>query len=150
VLNSHFLVDASFGRALNRILETPASNEWEVRDFRVTPRVITGGLGFYEAGNRSESWQYHAKATNIVAGFGQHQIRYGVDSETLDFTQLQQYSGPTFVTPTGQRTETGAVVDIIPDPAFGQIYHVSRASLTSARGTTQHYTALFGEDEWRI
>jgi hypothetical protein len=150
VLSSHFLVDASFGRALNRILETPASDEWEIRDFRVTPRVITGGLGFYEAGNRSESWQYQAKATNIVGGYGQHQIQYGIDYETLDFTQLQQYSGPTFVTPAGQQTATGAVVDIIPDPAFGQIYHVSRASLTAARATTQHYTALFAQDEWRI
>jgi hypothetical protein len=150
VLTSRFLVDASFGRALNRILETPASNDWEIRDFRVTPRIITGGLGFYEAGNRSESWQYQAKATNIVRGYGEHQIRYGINYETLDFSQLQQYSGPTFVTPAGQRTQTGAVVDIIPDPGFGQIYHVSRASLTSARATTQHYGALFAEDEWRI
>jgi hypothetical protein len=45
IVGSRFLVDASFGRALNRILETPAINDWEVFDFRVTPRVITGGLG---------------------------------------------------------------------------------------------------------
>ena len=38
VLNRHFLVDASFGRALNRILETPAVNDWQIRDLRVTPR----------------------------------------------------------------------------------------------------------------
>jgi len=150
VLNSHFLVDASLGRALNRILETPASNAWEVRDFRVTPREITGGLGFYEAGNRSDSTQLQAKATNIVAAHGEHQIRYGFDYENLDFSQLQQYSGPTFTTPAGQQTATGAVVDILPDPAFGQIYHVSRASLTAERATTQHYAALFVEDEWKI
>jgi len=150
LLTAHFLVDASFGRALNRIQETPAVNEWQVRDFRVTPREVTGGLGFYEAGNRSDSWQFQAKATNIVAGYGQHQIRYGFDYENLDFSQLQQYSGPTFNTPTGEQTATGAVVDIIPDPLYGQIYHVRRASLTAARATTQHYDALFVQDEWKI
>ena len=150
VLTPHFLVDGSLSRALNRILEEPSVNEWRVSDFRVTPRVISGGLGFYEAGNRSNSWQFQATATNMVAGRGQHQIRYGFDYENLDFNQLQQYSGPTFTAPNGQQTATGAVVDIIPDQAFGQIYHVSRASLTAARETTQHYAALFVEDEWKV
>ena len=150
VLSPQFLVDASFGRALNRILETPAANDWQLTDFRVTPRTITGGLGFYEAGNRSNNWQFQAKATNIAAGYGQHQIRYGFDYEKLDFSQLLQYSGPTFTAPNGQQTATGATVDILPDPVFGQIYHVSRASLTAARPTTQHYGALFVEDEWKI
>jgi len=68
VLTSRFLVDASFGRALNRILETPASNDWEIRDFRVTPRIITGGLGFYEAGNRSETSSLTASATSRGSG----------------------------------------------------------------------------------
>ena len=77
-------------------------------------------------------------------------MRYGFDYEHLDFSQLQQYTGPTFTAPNGQQTATGAVVDIIPDPAFGQIYHVSRASLTAARPTTQHYAAFFVEDEWKI
>ena len=91
---STFLVDASVGRALNRILETPSVDEWQVTDFRATPRVVTGGLGFYEAGNRSNSWQAQAKATNILDGYGQHQIRYGFDYENLDFGQLLQVHGP--------------------------------------------------------
>jgi hypothetical protein len=76
--------------------------------------------------------------------------RYGFDYENLDFSQLQQYSGPTFTALNGQKTATGAVVDIVPDPAFGQIYHVNRASLTTARPTTQRYTALFVQDEWKL
>jgi hypothetical protein len=150
VLNPHFLIDASFGRALNRILETPTVDDWQVTDFRSTPRVITGGLGFYEAGNRSNSWQTQAKATTVLAGFGQHQVRYGFNYERLDFSQLQQYTGPTFIAPNGQRTATGATIDIFPDPVFGQIYHVDRASFTAARPTTQRYAALFVEDEWKI
>jgi hypothetical protein len=150
VLGSHFLVDASFGHALNRIVETPASDTWQIRDFRVVPTVVSGGLGFYESGNRSASWQFQAKATNIVSARGEHQIRYGFDYENLDYSQFTQYTGPTFTAPDGQQTETGAVVDIRPDPVYGQIYHVTRASLHSARPTTQHYTALFAEDEWKI
>jgi hypothetical protein len=150
VFNPHFLVDASFGRALNRIVETPSVNDWRVTDFRVTPRTISGGVGFYEAGNRSSSWQVQAKATNVLAGYGQHQVRYGFDYEHLNFSQLQQYSGPTFTAPNGQQTATGATVDIIPDPVFGQIYHVNRASLPAARLTTQRYGAFFVEDEWKI
>ena len=150
VLNQHFLVDASFGRALNRILETPSVDEWLVRDFRVTPRAISGGLGFYEAGNRGVNWQAQAKATTILTGYGEHQLRYGYDFEHLDFSQLQQYTGPTFTAPNGQQTATGATVDIIPDPVYGQVYHVLRASLTAERPTTQNYNAFFVEDAWRI
>jgi hypothetical protein len=150
VFSPHFLVDASFGRALNRIVESPVVNDWQVTDSRVTPQVITGGVGFYEAGNRGNSWQAQAKATHILAARGQHQVRYGFDYERLDFSQLQQYTGPTFTAPNGQQTATGATLTIIPDPDFGQIYHVSRASLTAARQTDQRYAAFFVEDEWKI
>lgn len=150
ILNRRLLVEASFGHAVNRIVETPSVDEWLVTDFRVSPSAISGGVGFYEAGNRSNSWQIQAKAATFFSGRGEHQLRYGVDYEYLDFSQLQQYTGPTFTAPNGQRTATGAVVDIIPDATYGQIYHVTRASLTSARPTTQHYTALFVEDAWKI
>jgi hypothetical protein len=150
VMNSHFLVEASLGRALNNILETPAVNAWEVRDARVTPRLITGGIGFYEAGNRSNNWQVQAKATNILNGIGEHQVRYGFNYDHLDFDELVQYTGPTFIAPNGQQTATGAIIDVIPDPSFGQIYHVTLASLTSARPTTQGYGAFFVEDDWKI
>ena len=150
VLTPHLLVEASFGRALNRIVETPSVNASRVSDFRVSPRVITGGIGFYEAGNRSNSWQAQAKATSFIGATGRHQIRYGIDHEHLDFSQLQQFTGPTFTAPNGRQTATGASVDVIPDPVFGQIYHVNGASLTDARSTTQRYTAAFAEDEWKI
>jgi hypothetical protein len=150
VLSSHILVDASFGRALNRILETPSVNEWEVFDFRVTPTIQTGGLGFYEAGNRSEDWQAQAKSTAIFTAKGEHQVRYGFNYEHLDFSQLTQYTGPTFTAPNGQQTATGAIVTIIPDPVYGQIYHVTNASLTDVRPTKQNYSAFFVEDSWKI
>jgi hypothetical protein len=150
IITPRFLIDASFGRALNRIVETPSANEWAVIDLRQTPNVITGGLGFFEQGNRSENWQTQAKATNLFNGFGAHQVRYGFDYERLNFSQLIQYTGPTFTAPNGQTTATGAVVNVVPDAALGQVYHVSLASFTSSRPTTQNYSAFFVEDEWKI
>jgi outer membrane receptor protein involved in Fe transport len=150
VFGSRFLVDASIGRALNSIVETPSVNSWRVSDFTVTPTAVSGGLGFFEQGNRSNNWQFSARATNIFMGTGQHQLRYGIDYEKLDYSQLNNYTGPTFTTPTGQQTATGATISVLPEPTLGQIYRVTRASLTAARPTTQNYTAFFAEDTWQI
>ena len=53
VLGANWLLEASFARALNRINEMPSVNAWRVTDQTVSPNVITGGIGLYEAGNRS-------------------------------------------------------------------------------------------------
>ena len=143
-------MDASLGRALNRILETPSVDDWQVNDLRVTPRVRHGRAGLYEAGNRSNSWQFQAKATIIVTEAASTESATASTTRISTSASCSSVSGPTFTAPNGQQTATGAVVDILPDPNVGQIYHVSRASLTSARPTTQHYGALFVEDEWKI
>jgi hypothetical protein len=74
-----FLVDASFGRASESISKSRRST---------TGRSAISGsphsslrLGFYEAGNRSNNWQVQAKATTILSGYGEHQVRYGFDYE---------------------------------------------------------------------
>ena len=45
-------------RALNRLAETPLVDAWRVADQTITPTVTTGGIGFYEAQNRSVNNQY--------------------------------------------------------------------------------------------
>jgi len=150
VLTPTFLLEASVGRALNRIQETPSVDEWRVQDRTVVPNVTTGGIGFYEAGNRSNNWQYEAKATNIVSGYGEHSIKYGIDFEALTYDQVNQRTGPTFIAPNGDRTATGAQIQILQDPNFGRIYRVTRANLNSARTTNQKYTSVFVQDNWRV
>ncbi|HXH26109.1 MAG TPA: hypothetical protein VNI78_12715 [Vicinamibacterales bacterium] len=44
--------------------------------------------------------------------------------------------------PVGRRTETGASVQILPDPVFGQIYRVARANFNTLRPTEQTYFAV--------
>jgi hypothetical protein len=150
VIGPKFLIDASMGHSVNQIEEVPSENTWFVTDRTVVPNVNSGGIGFYEAGNMSRSWQYLAKATNIFGGAGQHQLSYGLDYEHLNYDQLNQRTGPVFTTPVGDTTATGAEIQILPDPVFGSIYRVSRANLNAARSTSQNYAAFFVEDSWQI
>jgi hypothetical protein len=150
VVSSNFLIDASISRSLNRIQEIPSVDTWAVTDRTVVPNAISGGIGFYEAGNQSTSWQYQAKATSIVPYAGNHQLSYGFDYERLAYNQINQRTGPTFTTPTGEQTATGAQIQILTDPNFGRIFRVTRANLNAARDTTQRYAAGFVEDNWQI
>ena len=58
VLSSNFLVEGFWARALNDINEVPSVNTWRVTDRTVTPNAISGGIGFYEAGNHSLNNQF--------------------------------------------------------------------------------------------
>ena len=147
ILASHWLVEASFARAVNEIIEIPSVNEWNVTDTTVTPNIISGGIGFFEQGNRSLNYQYQAKATNI---FGQHQLKYGVLVEDVKYDQVNNRTGPTFTLVDGTQTATGATIQILSDPSFGRIFRVTRANLNTARNTDQFYISFFVQDTWRV
>src|SRR5439155_15046439 len=147
VLSGKFLLEAYFARALNDINEVPLVNTWNTIDQTVTPPITTGGIGFYEAGNHGLNRQYAAKATNIYAG---HQIKYGVEFDDVVYSNINQRTGPTFKTPVGDTTATGAQIQILSDPTFGKIYRVVRANLNSARVTTQKYVDFFAQDSWKV
>ena len=142
-----WLLEGTFARALNRIQETPSVNAWRVTDQTVTPTVTTGGIGFYEAGNRSLNRQYGLKATNV---FGGHNLKYGGEYDDVVYSQINQRTGPTFTAPDGRQTATGAQITILPDANFGQIYRVTRANFNSGRVTTQGYSRFFVQDSWDV
>jgi outer membrane receptor protein involved in Fe transport len=147
VLSPKWLVEASVGRAVNEIQEIPSVNDWQVTNTLPDPDVVTGGIGFYEAGNRSLNNQFRANSTNFI---GNHELRYGVNFENLTYDQVNQRTGPTFTLVTGETTATGATVQVVPDPTFGQIYRVTRANLNAARSTEQRYAAFFVQDTYRV
>jgi outer membrane receptor protein involved in Fe transport len=147
VLQRNWLLEASYSRAANNIEETPSVNEWNVRNTLVVPNINTGGIGFYEVGNDGLNHQFQAKSTNI---FGGHQIRYGFNYERINYDNVIQRTGPTFVTPDGTQTATGAEITILPDPVYGAIYRVQRANLSNVRSTKQDYFSFFVQDTWRI
>jgi hypothetical protein len=146
VVSPTWLVEASFARAVNDIEEVPLVDEWRYRDFTVTPTRITGGIGFFEAGNHSLNNQWSIKSTHILRG---HEVKYGFAFDDVEYSQLNQRTGPTFTTSDGRQTATGAQVDVIADPAFGRIYRVIRANYTDTRDTEQTYWNFFVQDQWR-
>jgi hypothetical protein len=145
VLSSNWLLEGTFARALNRLRETPSVNEWRVTNTTVIPNLVTGGIGLYEVGNRSLNYQYALKSTNVVGG---HQIRYGIEYDNVDYSQINQRTGPTFLAPDGRQTATGAQISIIADPTYGRIYRVTRANFNTDRATTQKYANVFVQDTW--
>src|SRR6185295_6181580 len=86
-----WLIEAYFAHAENSIAETPSVDTWNVVDRTVTPNITTGGIGFYEPGNRSTSQQWAIKSTNVL---GPHQIKYGFEFDRADWNQLNNYTGP--------------------------------------------------------
>jgi len=147
VLSNAWLLEGTFGRALNRILETPSVNDWRVTDQTVTPNRITGGIGFYEAGNRSLNNQWAIRSTNI---FGGHQVRYGYAFDDVNYSQINQRTGPTFTAPDGRVTATGATITVLNDVNFGKIWRVTRANFNSGRTTLQKYHTFFVQDTWKV
>ncbi len=145
VLTPNVLLEGSYARAYNTISEAPPIDEWRVTDTTVVPNIITGGIGGYEAGNKSTNQQYAAKLTYIL---GDHSIKGGFLYEDVEFSQVNKRTGPTFVAPDGTRTATGASVSIVPDVNFGRIYRVTRANFNEERLTTQSYQSFFVQDQW--
>jgi hypothetical protein len=147
VLSPTWLLEGNFARAYNLIGETPSVNEWRVTDTTVVPSVITGGIGGYEQGNKGTNLQYAVKTTVIA---GDHQIKGGFLYEDVEYSQVNQRTGPTFTAPDGRTTATGASVNIVADPTFGRIWRVIRANFNPERVTTQSYWSFFVQDTWRV
>jgi hypothetical protein len=146
-LSSRWLLEGSFSRAYNTIVELPSTNTWSITDTTVTPQIHSGGIGFYEVGNTGTNYQYDAKMT---ASLGPHQIRFGTGYENISYDNEINRTGPTFTLPTGVQTTTGAEIQIIADPTYGQIYRVVRANTSNVRATTANYFDFFVQDTWRI
>ncbi len=150
ILTRNWLIEASFSHAKNNITETPMTDQWSVVDTTVTPNVVSGGIGFYEQGNEGINKQYQFKSTNIFSAAGNHQLRYGVQYEDINYNNVNQRTGPTFTLPDGTQTFTGAHLNVISDPVYGRIYRVIRANLNAGRATTQKYLSFFAQDTWQI
>ena len=148
ILSPRWLIEAYFARALNTINEVPSVNQWRVTDASdpTRPNIVTGGIGFYEAGNRSLNNQWAIKSTNIL---GDHQVKYGFEYDDVTYSQINQRTGPTFKAPDGRQTATGATITVLPDVTFGRIFRVTRANFNSARTTLQKYANGFAQDQWK-
>jgi hypothetical protein len=144
ILTPAWLIEASVGRAHVSFKELPSVDEWQVTDETTRPPSSTGGKGSYESLNEGSSWQYQVKSTNLL---GSHEFRYGASYEGTHFDLIQAYTGPPITLVTGQRTATGALVSVLSDPKYGQIYRVTRSRMSALRQGDQRYLALFAQDK---
>jgi outer membrane receptor protein involved in Fe transport len=147
VINSHFLLEANWFRSNNTISELPSVDTWATSDQTVTPTIVSGGIGRYEKGNQSLNKTFSVKATNVVSA---HQVKYGFEYSDVAYNQFNNITGPTFTTPDGRQTATGATITILPDVSLGRIYRVTRANYNNGHDTTQKYYDFFVQDSWRI
>jgi TonB-dependent receptor-like protein len=147
VINNHFLIEASIARSKNTISELPSVDTWAITDQTVTPTVVSGGIGFYEKGNESLNRMGKIKATNV---FGGHQLKYGFEYSNVIYNQFNNRTGPTFTTPDGRTTATGASITVLPDVSFGKIYRVTRANYNNGHNTPQTYVDAFVQDSWKV
>jgi hypothetical protein len=144
-MNAHWLLEASVARATNGVTEIPSVDANAVIDRRTEPNIRSGGIGFYE-NNSGRTLQAQAFSTHVLNGAGQHQIRYGVQYEDVDYDNIASYSGAPFTLSNGQQTVTGASMDILTDPVIGDFYRVNRANLSNVRTTRQSYVSVFAQD----
>jgi hypothetical protein len=142
-----WLLEASFARAKNTIVEIPSVNLPSIVDNTVTPQVRSGGIGFFEVGNTGVNWQYQAKGTNVIH---HHSLRYGLEYDNISYANTINRTGPTFTLVDGTQTATGAELEIDADPTFGRIFRVVRANTSNVRDTRQHYFNAFVQDTWNI
>jgi hypothetical protein len=147
VLGSNWLVTGSLAHASNLIEEVPLVDAFSILDATGPTNVRRGGVGFYEVGNDGRNMQYQAKTTYL---WRNHEFRGGLLFEDINYDNIIDRTGPTFVLPNGERTVTGASIDILPDPVFGRIYRVNRANTSNVRQTRQDYFAFFLQDTWTI
>jgi outer membrane receptor protein involved in Fe transport len=150
ILSRNWLIEGSVARATSRIEETPNVQENLVTDATVTPSRTFGGIGFYEQGNKGKNLQFQLKSTNIFDAGGNHQVRYGVAFEDIEYTNVNLRTGAAFTLPNGQQTNSGASVTILNDPTFGRIYRVTRANYDQGRITEQKYLNFFLQDTWQV
>jgi outer membrane receptor protein involved in Fe transport len=147
VMSPTWLIEASFANARNQIEEVPSVDQWRITDRRGAAPIISGGIGFFEAGNDSKNKQFKVKSSHITGG---HQLAYGFQFEDVTYDQINDRTGPTYLAHDGRQTATGAQVDIVGDVNFGQIYRVTRANFNTGRSTEQTYYNFFVQDSWKV
>ena len=150
IVSPSWLVEASLGNSSNKFNEIATVDDWFYRDLRFTPQGRSGGLGSYER-DEGSNFQYGAKSTHILSGAGDHQVRYGVSLENIEYTRDFDYSGPNLLLADGRRTVTGGPIDIRigTDAARTVHYRATRGKLVPTDKTNQDGINFFLQDTWQ-
>jgi hypothetical protein len=100
VLGPKWWLEVTAAQARTRHDEAPTVDEWAVTDFSVVPFVRSGGLGRYQAGTAGRNAQLALKSTHLLGG-GLHELRYGIQLEDIEYTEIANRTGPSLTFPDG-------------------------------------------------
>jgi hypothetical protein len=139
ILGTHTFVEARFGRS---------TNDFEVRPLDINLPAIKQGFlnlgGYGRASNHSsENNQYDVKFTNL---WNNHQFRYGVEFQNIDYAEFVRRTGPIFTASNGQQILSGYDVFI-----SNGVYTVrGRVFPQKDFPTISRYLDWFAQDSWNI
>ena len=149
VLSPNWLLEGAIAHASNKFNETPTINEAAYTDLRTVPQGRSGGVGFFE-NNDGSNTQFALKATNVLSAGGQHQLRYGLQVQDINFLRGTNYSGPGLPLNNGQTTITGGPIQIRRGADGVTYYRATRGLLVAPGRTEQLYTSVFFQDTWQV
>lgn len=155
ILRPNMFAEAQISRAHNEFTESfgPDGNVYRFDDFTGPVIIQSGGIGFFDAGSVGNNIQYNLKLTNI---FSDHEVRYGVQYEDIDYSGGANYTGPTYTAFTGEPTTTGAIVFIehgadIGRPDIDTVYVTVRNRISPVPvPTSTSYLNFYAQDSWNV
>jgi hypothetical protein len=150
IVSPNWLLEAAVARSTSQFKETPASTERLFTDVRPgnVPTGTTGGLGVIDQ-NDGRNLQFSLKSTNIFNAGGNHQFRYGVAYEDIEFVRDTNWTGNPIPLSDGRTTLGGAPIQIR-TAAGTTFFRATRGRLTPAGLTTQQYYNFFVQDTWQM
>lgn len=148
IITPNWLLEGSVAHASNKFDEVPTVDDWIFTDVTKVPNGVSGGLGGYER-DKGSNLQFGLKSTHIFDAGGNHQLRYGVGYEDIEFTRDFDYSGPSVRIADGQTTLTGVPVTIRTG-AGTRFYRATRGKLLPTGPTDQKYYNFFAQDTWQV
>jgi hypothetical protein len=150
IMSPNWLIEASVARAVSKFEENPFNDERLFTDVRpgLVPTGTTGGLGVVDQ-NDGRNLQFQLKSTNIFNAGGNHQVRYGVAYEDIEFTRDTNYTGTPIPLADGRTTLGGAPIQVR-TAAGVTFFRATRGRLVPAGLTTQRYYNFFIQDTWQV
>jgi hypothetical protein len=148
IISPSWLIEASVARATNKFIETPAVNEPLFTDVRFVPSGATGGVGTID-NTDGRNLQFSLKSTNIFNAGGNHQFRYGVQYEDIEFIRDTDWTGSPVRIADGRTTIGGTPVQVRSGGGV-TFFRATRGRLIPAGVTKQKYFNFFAQDTWQV
>ncbi len=161
------IVSASFGWNHSYFTETPSTNTFQIRNYALPTATalytLQGGVGNLN-NNQGDNKQVNLMATRTVNFFGGHTFDVGYSSNNVDYSSIQEYTGPQFALPKANGIAAGDVGKLVNGAIFFEyanravngvtyplVYRLYRGYFSSPNVSTKtKYQDVFAQDAWQV